>query len=359
MDCTQLAKILLYSQITGKNSLRDIEVWLQANANELYHMGIKTYARSTVSYWNNKTDSVCFEKLFYAIIQHYKSACFAVNDPLWIPVVAMDSSVISLALKPFNWATHRTTKWWIKLHVWIDIVDCIPRFVALKEAKIWDNLIAHQIIENNQLKKWEMIVFDRYYIDYNLWEKIDNQQSFFVSRTKTNTDYTIYEDHNVFEEWVIQDATVELTGKKWVEEYWKLLRVVKFYHKEDDKIYTFMTNNHDIPAKTICDIYRNRRKIEEFFRWIKQNLKIKSFLGTAENAVKNQIRIALIYYVLLQYLRSVAKLGKKQLLKMSRFISEKCLSKIGISELFAMCRSKTNQCLSQIWPPQDSLFFKD
>lgn len=356
MDCKQLAKILLYAQVTWKNSLRDIETWLQANEDKLYHMWIKTIARSTLSYWNNKTDSKLFEELFYSVVWHYKTACIAMNDPLWIPTVALDSTLISLALSQYDRAVHRTTKWWIRVHAWIDVVDCIPKFAVITDANQWDNVIAHQIIEEGHLRKWEMMVFDRYYVDYDLRKKINDKEAFFVTRTKKNTDYTVFEDHNVLEHWVVQDATVELTWVKWVQEYEKLLRVVKYYDKVSEKIYTFITNNHSLSAWTIAKIYLYRRKIEEFFRWIKQNLKIKSFLWTSENAVKNQIWIAMIYYVLLHYLRSTARLGKRQVLKLARLVREKCMEKFGISEIFALCRSKRSMCLSQTWPPQGSLF---
>lgn len=357
MDCTQFTKILLYAQVTWKDTLREIETWLQANSSKVYHMGIKTYARSTIAYWNNKTDSTMLEQLFYSVVGRYKHLCIWMNSPLGIPTVALDSSLISLALSQYDRALHRTTKWWIRLHVGIDIVDCIPRFAVLKEAKQADNVVAHNIIEAWHLRKWEMMVFDRYYVDYALRKKIDDSWSFFVSRSKTNTDYTVFESNHVYEPWIIQDASIELTGLKWVKEYAKLLRVVRYYHAEDDEIYTYITNNFELPASTIAKIYKYRWKIEEFFRWIKQNLKIKSFLWTSKNAVMNQIRVAMIYYILLHYLRSVARLGKQQILKMSRILKEKCMDIIPISEIFALCRSKTHWCLSQdLWPPQNSLF---
>lgn len=356
MDCTQLTKILLYAQITWKDSLRDIETWLQANEGKLYHMWIKSIARSTLSYRNNKTDNLLLEKLFYSVVWQYKNACISVNDSLWIPTVALDSTLISLALSQFDRALHRTTKWWIRVHVGIDVVDCIPRFAVITDANQWDNVIAHQLIDDGQLKKWEMMVFDRYYIDFQLRKKIDDQKAFFVTRTKKNTDYTIFSSYNVLENWVIEDSIVELTWVMWVRDYKKLLRVVRYYDKETDKIYTFITNNKSLNAWNIAKIYLYRWKIEEFFRWIKQNLKIKSFLWTSENAVKNQIWVAMIYYVLLHYLRSTAKLGKKQILKLARLIKEKCMDHFNFVEIFALCRSKRSMCLSQTWPPQDSLF---
>jgi len=278
------------------------------------------------------------------------------NDPLGIPTVALDSTLVSLALSQYDRALHRTTKWGIRVHVGIDVEDCIPRFAVIEKANVWDNEVAHKLVDNDKLRKWEMIVFDRYYVDFALWKKINKKEAFFVTRTKKNTDYTVFEENYVSEVWVKQDATIELTGKKWVQEYDNLLRVVKYYDKKSEKIFTFITNNHKLSAWTIAQIYLYRWKIEEFFRWIKQNLKIKSFLWTSENAVKNQIWIAMIYYVLLHYLRSTARLWKRQVLKLARFIREKCMEKFSIAEIFALCRSKRSMCLSQTWPPQNSLF---
>jgi len=356
MNCTQLAKVLLYAQITWKDSLRDIETWLLAHESKLYHAWIKPVARSTLSYRNNKTDSSMLENLFYSVMWHYKNACIAMNDPLGIPTVALDSTLVSLALSQYDRALHRTTKWGIRVHVGIDVEDCIPRFAVIEKANVWDNEVAHKLVDNDKLRKWEMIVFDRYYVDFALWKKINKKEAFFVTRTKKNTDYTVFEENYVSEVWVKQDATIELTGKKWVQEYDNLLRVVKYYDKKSEKIFTFITNNHKLSAWTIAQIYLYRWKIEEFFRWIKQNLKIKSFLWTSENAVKNQIWIAMIYYVLLHYLRSTARLWKRQVLKLARFIREKCMEKFSIAEIFALCRSKRSMCLSQTWPPQNSLF---
>jgi IS4 transposase len=131
---------------------------------------------------------------------------------------------------------------------------------------------------------------------------------------------------------------------------------VRFYHEKDDREYEYITNNFNLSAGQITEIYKNRRQIETFFKRMKQNLVIKSFLGASENAVKNQIWIAMIYYLLVRYLAESAKISKKQLLKFTRLISEKCLSSIVITELYVMCRSKRSMCLSQNSPPIGGLF---
>jgi hypothetical protein len=352
MNVQSLLKVLLFSQITWKDSLREIETAFECNITKLYHMWIKTKARSTIAYWNNKVDASVFEQLFYTLLSRYKS-CFAnTGDSIWIPTVILDSTLISLALHQFSRAKHRTTKWGIRVHVWLELQDCIPRFILIKNAKKVDNIVAKQLVSDEKIKAWEIIIFDRYYVDFNLRSMIDERKAFFTTRTKTNTDYVVIQEHNIHEAWVIKDATIELLWHQWRKKYCKPLRIVRFYDSEQQRDFEFITNNFDLSAWTIAQSYKYRWRIEEFFRWIKQNLKIKSFLWTSENAVKNQIRVAMIYYLIMQYLRYTAKLWKNQILKLIRIIREKCLFSIGLSEIFVLCKSKSSLSLSSnIWPP--------
>ncbi len=350
-----LLKILLFAQITWKESLREIETWLQANEAKLYHLWLDSIARSTISYWNNKVNPDLYEQLFYCLYKQFKSSISKEID-LWITCIAMDSSLISLALSLFDRAKYRTTKWWVRIHVWLDVAECLPRFCVITDGKKWDNKIAKQIVSENRLYKWEMIIFDRYYVDFRLRKMIQDKEAFFVTRTKTNTNYVATE---YFEKkWIgiTYDARVELYWIDAQKKYPWELRVVRYYHKEDDREYEYITNNFDLDAEQIANIYKHRWSIETFFRWIKQNLKIKSFFGTSENAVKNQIRVAMIYYLLLRYLIESVKLWAKQALKLMRLISEKCLQWLWISELYVICKSKTSRCLWITSPPGIWLF---
>lgn len=356
MSCEKLAKILLYSQITWKDSLRDIETGLACEKGKLYHLGISSIARSTIAYWNSKVESSVYEKVFYKMLKQYQWVCIGEKNSLWIPTIALDGSIISLALSVFDWAKHRTTKWWIKLHVWMDVATYLPKFMTIRNAKDWENLVAKEMVRWWYVNKWEMIVFDRYYVDFSLRKLIDSKWSYFVTRTKKNTDYVVVKENDVREPWIISDSEAYLMWEKWRKEYKKRVRIVRYYHTESEREFEYITNNFTLKASQIADIYKYRWKVEEFFRWIKQNLKIKSFLWTSQNAVMNQIWIAMIYYLILQYLQSIAKLGRKQVLKLSRIINSKCMIGIGVSEIFALCRSKTTTCLSiATWPP-NSLF---
>ena len=331
-DHESLLKVLLFAQITSKESLRDIETWLQAESNKLYHIGLKSTARSTISYRNNKVDPSIYEKLFYTIYKQYKSM-FSSSIDLGIKCVAMDSTLISLALSMYNRAKYRTQKWWMRLHIWLDISECLPRFCVITDGKKWDNLIAQQIVEENKIQSWEMIVFDRYYVDFKLWKMINQHWAFFVTRTKTNTQYQVLEEYEKKGTWIIYDAKIQLSWQKALEKYDQTLRIVRFYDTKSDTIYEYITNNFELSAEHIASIYQHRWSIETFFRRIKQNLKIKSFLWTSENAVRNQIRVSLIYFVLLRYLIESIKCGKHQALKLCRLIAQKCMDSIGISEL--------------------------
>ena len=354
-DYESLLKVLLFAQITWKESLRAIETWLQADEGKHYHMNLKSIARSTISYWNNKVDSSIYEKLFYMIQSQYKWVFWKTVD-LWITCVAMDSTLISLVLSMYDWAKYRTTKWWIRLHIGLDISECLPRFCLITDGKKWDNIVAKQAIQENKLHKWEMIVFDRYYVDFKLWKMIDEKWSFFVTRTKKNTDYVATEKYEHKGLWITYDAKVDLCWIGVEKKYDKALRVVRFYDIEGQKEYEYITNNFNLSAEQIANIYKHRRSIETFFRRIKQNLKIKSFLWTSENAVKNQIWIALIYFLLLRYLIESIKLWKAQALKLCRLIAQKCMERIVITELYTICKSKTSRCLTFETHPPNSLF---
>ena len=229
-----LFKVLLYAQCTWKESLRDIETSLQIHESKLYHAWLKSFARSTISYWNNKVQSELYEKLFYIILEKYKQTFVWKNIDLGIKTIALDWSIISLALDTFDRAKHRSTKWGIRLHTWIDVSNAMPRFIYVTNGKVAENKIAKQVIEDKQLIPWEMIVFDRYYVDFKLWKCIDDYGSFFVTRTKHNTDFVITKKNT--NQWanITMDAEIELMWAQW-QKYGKKLRVVKFYDTKGDR----------------------------------------------------------------------------------------------------------------------------
>jgi Transposase DDE domain/Domain of unknown function (DUF4372) len=354
MNCTSLFKILLYSQISGKVSLRDIETSLECHQNKLYHLWVGTKSHSTISYWNRRSNDNAYEKMFYAVLKKYKEKCIVKNIWFDMPVVAMDSTLISLSLWLHDWAKHRRSKGWIRVHVWLELDRCIPRFALIKNGNVADNKVCHEIIKSWEIRAWECIVFDRYYVDFKLWKAIDDNKSYFVTRTKSTTDYMVWEEYAVTETGITKDAECRLMWEAWRKFYKKPLRIVRYYHKKDEREYEYITNNFEYSAGKIAEIYENRWRIEEFFRWIKQNLKIKSFLWTNEQAVQNQIRVAMIYYVIMHYLSESGKLGKTQILKFMRIVKEKCMEWIWIPEIYRLVRGWGT--MSATAPPAEGLF---
>lgn len=351
-----LLLILLYAQITWKSTLREIETSLECNESKLYHCWTKKITKSSLGRLNNKIDSKVFEDLFYNIVNKF-SICIWKND-LKIPIktIALDSSIISLPFAIYDWAKYRTTKWWIRLHTWLELDNFLPRFMIIDEAKKSETTVAEEIIDKGLLRENEMVVFDRYYVDFDLRKKIDEQNSFFVTRNKKNIVYDVIGERPQNHKDIYADLDILLSSENWKKKYDKKLRLVFYYDEKSWELYEYITNNFDLEAIEIANIYKYRRKIEEFFRWIKQNLKIKEFLWTSKNAVLNQIYIAMIYYVLLQYLNYSWNLSRDKILKLSRIMSEKCMEYMVISEIFVLCRSRKWLCISGSPPNSWTLF---
>ncbi|MBU1085178.1 IS4 family transposase [Patescibacteria group bacterium] len=333
---SQLA-ILLYAQASGKKSLREIETGLSMHENTWYHLGIKTVARSTLSDANSKRSYEIFEKLFYNLLGQCKeitpsSNKFEFENPLY----SIDSSTINLCLSVFDWAKYRTTKGALKLHVMFDNRTAIPELVNITDGKVGDNTVFKEM-DINILEKGSILVFDRAYIDYKQWKKIDENKLFFVSRIKSNQNIFVVGQHKdrKMEKGIISDEIVIFGDYNAQKVYPNKLRMVKYYNSEKKKKYTYLTNNFDLTAKQIADIYKDRWQIELFFKWIKQNLKIKTFLGTSKNAVMTQIWIAMIYYLLLAYIKFQTKF-KKSLLELTRMIKETLLFRRNIIDLLSL-----------------------
>ena len=323
----KLLSSLLYAQIKGKNSLREIESCLFSHD----YLNSK---RSTLSYWNNyKSKSIVFEELFYCLLKDLESKNCDKKYSFQNKIHILDSTTISLSLGVFDWAKYRKRKWAIKLHISIDEHWYLPWLIIFSNGKVTDNNVAFDIVDN--MKWWDIIVFDRWYVDYDLWNKINIENKFFVTRTKKNTDYCPIEDIPINQPNILYDKKVELIWLQ-VKHRWPY-RIIRYHHTDnrtnEEKDYEYVTNNFELSAEEITQLYKNRRVIETFFRRIKQNLHIKSFLGSSENAVRNQIRIAMIYYLIMLYIAHQTKLARKNLLRLSELLSEFCMIEKSIIEL--------------------------
>ena len=349
--------ILLYAQATGKDSLREIETGLSTHGASWYHLGIKSVARSTISYANNNRSYEIFEKLFYTLLKQCKEVTFGnnqfkFNSPLYI----IDSTTISLCLGLFDWAKYSKTKGAIKLHTILDSTTMLPEIINITEGKANDIATAKQI-DFSILKKGSIIVFDRGYIDYKWWQEFDRREITFVSRTKKSQNIFVIGQHNkdILEKGILADEIVMFGSFGAFDKYEKELRRVRYWDEETQKEYEFLTNNFELKAKQITDIYKNRWQIELFFKWIKQNLKIKTFLGISRNAVLTQIWIAMIYYLLLSYIKFQTKFGRS-LLELTRMIRETLLFKRSLIDLLSLNTRTICKLQSQELNPQMSFW---
>ena len=328
--------VLLYAQATGKESLREIETGFSVQNNTWHHLGVNTVARSSLAEANSRRDYQIFEKLFYAILDRCREITprrkFEFSNPLY----SFDSTTIALCLSVFDWAKYRATKGALKLHMLFNNRTAIPELINITEGKVAD-ITAFQQIDLKQLEKGSIIVFDRAYIDYKRWDEMNENKITFVSRTKSNQNIFVTGQHKErkLEKGILADEIVIFGDYQAMDVYENKLRRVKYYDEEHKKEYDYLTNNFDLTAKQIADIYKDRWQIELFFKWIKQNLKIKTFLGTSQNAVMAQIWVAMIYYLLLAYIKFQTKF-KKSLLELTRMIREVLLIRRDLIDLLSL-----------------------
>jgi hypothetical protein len=342
---------ILFSQIKQKDSIRDIVTGWDAFETRWYHLGMKDIRRSTFSDANNKRDYHIFESLFYHLLSRCKDYTpkhrFKFNNPLF----SLDASVIDLCLSVFPWAKFRKTKGAIKLHCLYDHSGALPSFITITDGKKHDVTVAKKT--ELPLSPDSIISIDRAYIDFKWLNSLDENGVWFVTRAKSNIDYVVTGQHPVSGKGVRKDRTILLNGPRTKSYYQKELRLIEFYDEETKKHLTFLTNNRKLAASTIAAIYKSRWQIELFFKWIKQNLKIKSFLGTSKNAVLTQIWVAMSYYLLLTYIKYQTKYGHS-LLTLSRMIRDMLFERKNLIDILTL---KPERLLSvQDEPIQGALF---
>jgi transposase len=258
---------------------------------------------------NEKRDFRVFQEFYYALAKHlrlqYKFAKPGLQQ-LKRKVYLLDASVISLSLSLYDWAKFRTRKGAIKLHLLLDYEGCLPAFADLTHGNVHEI----QVARGMNLPPNSILVFDMGYYDFSWWYNLDSMNIWFVTRAKENLDYEVVEEFDVSAEkdnHVLEDCNIRLSSYKGRNEYPKLLRLVRYWDEKNNEELTFLTNNRSWTATTVARVYKERWNIEAFFKLIKQNLRIKSFVGTSENAVQIQIWTALITILLLTFLKMKAK----------------------------------------------------
>jgi putative transposase len=287
-------------QLAGRDSLRDILDNMSAQAHRLYHLGCAKLSRSNLSRINEDKPYQLYEALFGKLLMRCQATtpghAFRFKNPLY----SLDASTIDLCLSVFPWAKFRTTKGAIKLHVGLNHDGFIPEFVTVTDGKDHDVTIGRIL----NFPKGSIIAMDKGYNDYRWYKQLTDKGIFFVTRLKSNAKYNVIKRHTLVKnKGLSSDETIEFSGIHTSKKCPTHLRRIGYKDAVTGKRYVFLTNNFKLSARTIADIYKARWQVELFFKWIKQNLKIKSFVGTSKNAVMTQIWIALCMYLLLCYLK--------------------------------------------------------
>ena len=303
MTCADQFRVLAFAQLTYRESLRDIEVCLSAQAAKLYHMGFRhEIKRSTLADANETRDWRIHAEFAQHLIAQARSlyAGDSFGIELESTAYALDSTTIDLCLSLFPWALFRTTKSAVKMHTLLDLRGNIPSFIHISDGKLHD---VHAL-DLLTPEAGAIYVMDRGYVDFRRLQRLHLAGAFFVTRAKSNLKaHRVYSAQTDRSTGVICDQTIALDGFYTRQDYPTHLRRVRFNDPETGKSLVFLTNQTILPAATICALYKSRWQVELFFKWIKQHLRIKQFFGTSENAVKTQIWIAVSVYVLVASVR--------------------------------------------------------
>ena len=309
LSCADLFRIMAFAQLTWRESLRDIEACLAANQTKLFHMGMKASpARSTLADALERRDWRIYHGLAQRLIARAK-ALYA-QDPsvleLDASVYALDSTTIDLCLSLFDWAPFRSTKAAVKLHTLLDLRGSIPTFLHISDGKLHDV----NVLDILPIEAGAFYVMDRGYVDFTRLYAMHQAGAFFVTRAKQGMDARrVYSSPTQRSTGVICDQRVMLNGFYSAKAYPEHLRRIRFKDPESAKTLVFLTNNTVLSALTIAALYKSRWQVELFFKWIKQHLRIKRFLGTSENAVKTQIWCAVATYVLIAIVKKELQLN--------------------------------------------------
>lgn len=328
--CAEQLRVMAFAQMTYRESLRDIEACLTAQAQKLYHMGISgPVSRSTLADANEQRDWRIYAELAQRLIVQARK--LYAGEPLSVDLYALDSTTIDLCLSVFPWAHFRTTKAAIKLHTLLDIRGAIPSFIHISNGKMHDVNVMDMLIP----EAGALYVMDRAYMDFQRLHTLHQAGSFFVTRAKTNLDakrvYSAPVDRTTG---VMCDQLIALNGHYSRQSYPELLRRIRYKVPDTGKPLVFLSNHKTLPALTICALYKSRWEVEQFFRWIKQNLRIKSFYGTSENAVKTQIWIAVSVYVQIAIIKKRLNL-EMPLYTFLQILSVTAFEKMPLQQAFA------------------------
>ena len=343
--CWDQLACMIFAHIRQERSLRDIDVSLNAHASKLYHTGIQQCPKSTLADANELRDYRIFEDFAKTLMQRARREY--ANTELAIDVnnavYALDASVIDLTLSLYPWAKFRKAKGAIKLHTMIDLRGNIPAFLTITDGKVHDVKAAPQV----PIEADGIYVVDRGYVDFGWLWYIQQAGAFFVTRLKTSIKWTRVISHPVDKSLGLRsDQEILLSTKRLISLYPVRLRRISFRDEDRKRTLVFLTNNFDIPSETISALYKARWEIELFFKWIKQHLRVKTFYGTSANAVKTQIWVAMIVYLLLAILKERYRL-EQTLSQLLHFLEVNIFEQKSMLSIFQM-NSRSTQKLDII-----------
>lgn len=300
---TEHYRAMAFAQLTGRESLRDIEACLAARSAKLYHSGFRApVRRSTLADANERRDWRIYAEFCQRLIVQAR-ALYA-NEPLAAELnetaYALDSTTIDLCLSIFPWASFRTTKAAVKMHTLLDLRGSIPSFVHISDGKLHDVNVLDVLVP----EAGATYVMDRAYVDFQRLYALHQVGAFFVTRAKKNIRcHRLYSAPTDRTLGVIADQTIALDGVRTKQHYPERLRRIRYKDPQSENTLVFLTNRTGLDALTVCALYRSRWQVELFFKWVKQHLRVKRFLGVSENAVKTQLWIAVSVYVLVAIIR--------------------------------------------------------
>ena len=343
--CWQQFLCLCFGQLTFRESVRSIVLCLNAHPQKLYHLGFTAAIKlSTLCDANERRDWRIYEEFAHILIQRARALYqddATILEGLEGTYYALDSTTIDLCLSVFPWAHFRETKGAVKAHTLLDLRGSIPTFVHITDGTVHDV----NILDELTIEPGAFYVADRGYLDYRRLHRIHAEKAFFITRAKSNTQWTRLYSHPIDRSTGLRcDQTIRLTGVKANTYYPDLLRRVKFYDSKTGNTYVFLTNNFTLTAVQIAQLYKLRWQIELFFKWIKGHLKIRVFWGESENAVRTQIWVAVCTYVTVAIIKKELCL-EQSMYEILQILSTTAFEKIGLQELFSkqeMQRSGTN-----------------
>jgi hypothetical protein len=341
LSCWEQFLALSFAQLTHRESLRDIEVCLTAHRKDLYRSGFRSVVkRSTLADANETRDWRIYADFAQSLIRKARPmyADSELGLDLDATVYALDATTIDLCLSLFPWASFRRAKGAVKLHTMIDIQTAIPVFIDVTHGKVHDVTVLDHVI----FQPGSYLVMDRGYIDFRRLYQIHQAMTYFVVRSKDNLQFRRQVSQVVDKASGLRsDQTIVLTGPKTSTLYPAPLRRIRYYSQEMDKRFVFLTNDFNLPPLTVAGLYRKRWQIELFFKWIKQHLRIKRFLGTSPNAVKTQIWIAVATYVLIAIIKKQLNL-KHSLYTILQILSTTLFEKMPVQHVFQRFDDQAN-----------------